>query len=226
VFKIDPNTRAGRQMAAGRVAVTFTSPSGTHITLVAKARTVTDEVWHGCSLDEAKVVFIEVPNAGGGWNDKVGKVTRSKGFVPAPGADPARVWCVSQLLAFVAGEATAPGLEVVSSDHCGKCGRELKQPESIARGIGPECFGQATTGQHQTKSKPATRRAAPAECDGLDKDGVSYAQGDWRSRKKALKAGVADGGGTPRMDTILGDREAGSSQMNYLPGETFEDIFV
>lgn len=35
-------------------------------------------------------------------------------------------------------------VEVVESDNCGMCGRTLTDPESIARGIGPECFGRAT----------------------------------------------------------------------------------
>jgi hypothetical protein len=34
----------------------------------------------------------------------------------------------------------AIGLEVWHEGRCGKCGRRLTVPESIARGIGPECY--------------------------------------------------------------------------------------
>lgn len=33
---------------------------------------------------------------------------------------------------------------LVAADRCGRCSRELTDPESIARGIGPECHGKAT----------------------------------------------------------------------------------
>lgn len=33
---------------------------------------------------------------------------------------------------------------VVEADLCSRCGRELTDPVSIGRGIGPECFGKAT----------------------------------------------------------------------------------
>lgn len=39
---------------------------------------------------------------------------------------------------------TNGGVHVVESDNCGMCGRTLTDPESIARGVGPECHGKAT----------------------------------------------------------------------------------
>lgn len=47
------------------------------------------------------------------------------------------------------GEAGLPtptngSVAVVESDNCGMCGRTLTDPESIARGVGPECHGKAT----------------------------------------------------------------------------------
>jgi hypothetical protein len=42
------------------------------------------------------------------------------------------------------GEAPeAADLEVWHEGRCGRCGRKLTVPESIARGIGPECAGKA-----------------------------------------------------------------------------------
>lgn len=47
------------------------------------------------------------------------------------------------------GEAGLPqpkngSVTVVEADTCACCGRKLTDPESIARGIGPECYGKAT----------------------------------------------------------------------------------
>ena len=40
----------------------------------------------------------------------------------------------------LAGGAVPEALEVRHEGRCGKCGRALTVPESIDRGIGPECF--------------------------------------------------------------------------------------
>jgi len=34
---------------------------------------------------------------------------------------------------------TNPGMDIYHSGSCGRCGRKLTTPESIERGIGPEC---------------------------------------------------------------------------------------
>lgn len=144
-------------LVAGRVTITFTSPSGSHITILAKCR-MPDQggQWIGCSLDRAKVINFEVPSAGGGWNDRVGKYTQSKGFVPAKGADPARVYCAKALLAYVAGEPTNPNLVIQEANNCGRCGRELTDPESIALGIGPTCRGSEETSSHHQEKVTVT----------------------------------------------------------------------
>jgi hypothetical protein len=41
------------------------------------------------------------------------------------------------------GAPEAASLEVWHEGRCGRCGRKLTVPESIARGIGPECAGKA-----------------------------------------------------------------------------------
>lgn len=35
-----------------------------------------------------------------------------------------------------------PHMEIRHEGSCGRCGRKLTVPESIDRGIGPECFGR------------------------------------------------------------------------------------
>ncbi len=150
--------------AAGRITVTFTSEAtGEHITVTAKSRKNVDGKWVGCPLAEAMVVFFSVPQAGGGWDDKIGKATRGKGFVPAPGADPARVFCAKKLIAFIGGADMPAGLTAQESECCGKCGRALTDPVSIDRGIGPECFGQLTGSKHETKKKGAVTHTAPED---------------------------------------------------------------
>ena len=164
MIPLDTTTRAARMLSAGRLTVTFRSPSGTHITLTAKCRAPNDATgkWEGSTLAAAKVIFIEVPNPEG-WNDKVGKVTRSKGFTPDPNTDEARAYCARMLLRYVAGESLPPSLEVHEEERCGKCGRQLTDPVSIERGIGPECYGAATGSRHETKAdKVAATEPVPS----------------------------------------------------------------
>jgi hypothetical protein len=40
----------------------------------------------------------------------------------------------------VLGKATADGVEFWHDGRCGRCGRELTVPESVARGLGPSCY--------------------------------------------------------------------------------------
>ena len=156
MFPVDLSTRAGRMMAAGRVTVTFRSErTGEHITILAKARKKDEnDKWSRGPLDEALVVFFEVPNQEG-WNDKVGKATRRAGFTPDRLADRARVFCAERLLDYVAGRPMPAGLEAFEESRCGCCGRALTDPVSIERGIGPECYGKQTGSTHEKKGQAA-----------------------------------------------------------------------
>jgi hypothetical protein len=151
----DLTTRAGRMLAAGRLTVTFTSAnSGEHITITTKSRKPDENgKWVSCPLAEAKVVFFSVPNADGGWDDKVGKFTYGRGFVAEPGADAARVFCAKQAIVFAEGRELPSGLRAQEESRCGKCGRPLTDPVSIDRGIGPDCYGDDTGSKHQTKAQ-------------------------------------------------------------------------
>lgn len=62
------------------------------------------------------------------------------------------------------GEAGTPtpkngSVAVVEESTCGACGRELTDPVSVARGIGPECFGKATG----TTTIRGRKRAQPSD---------------------------------------------------------------
>jgi hypothetical protein len=60
-----------------------------------------------------------------------------------------------------------PQLEVWHEGRCGKCGRQLTVPESIATGLGPECSAVAGVARVKLErpkkaKKASTRRRAPA----------------------------------------------------------------
>ena len=153
--------RAAKMLAHGRVTITFKSPSGKHITVLAKAKAPVNEKWVQVPLAKAKIIWLEVPNPEHGkgvYNDRIGKFTGSKGFVPSEGADPARIYCAKALIAYVRGHAVDGRLEIKVEDKCCICGRQLTDPESIDRGIGPECYGKATASEHQVKGKQVGKK--------------------------------------------------------------------
>ena len=92
-------------------------------------------------------------------------------------------------------------VECVEASHCGACGLKLTDPVSIERGIGPECFGK-TTG---TKTIRAHRRESKAE----------KALGQQRRAAEQTVAAIEDVAAVTR----------GASQLQELPGKTWEDIF-
>lgn len=70
--------------------------------------------------------------------------------------DEARAWTARMLLEVARGNGVFPdACEVFLATKCAMCGHSLTDPESITRGIGPECYGRATESQplphHQTK---------------------------------------------------------------------------
>lgn len=173
----DLNTRAGRMLAAGRVKVTVTShATGEHITILFKAFCdnrdrqfkSTGKNWEPCTLDEATHVFVEVPNQGD-WNDKVGTFYPRNGrWYSADNADPARVYAAALVARWVNGETFESHCQEAS--ECARCGLELTDPVSIARGIGPVCLGNMTGSQHQVKVKEAVEQRDIADAT-YEKDG-------------------------------------------------------
>jgi len=187
MFALNTSLRAARMMEQGRVTVTFRSPTGSHITITAKAKAPREngQGWTTVPLAEARVVYFEVPNETG-WNDRVAKMTRNGGFVAEANADPARVFCAKQLVRFLGGLETPTSLEIFEEDRCGRCGRQLTDPVSIERGIGPECYGKCTGSQHQVKGEAAAPAAAPV---GLP-------------RKSAREVVIEESGLTPELQTV------------------------
>lgn len=155
--------RAGRMLDAGHlVASVKSAKTGEHITIkmqcCQKNDSGTGKKWPKVELRKASHVFVSVPRAGGGWDDKVGTFyPRSGKFYTANHADPARVWAAAAVATWV-NQGGGPVHEQVSdifeTDQCGRCGKDLTDPVSIQRGIGPECYGKMTGSQHETKYRP------------------------------------------------------------------------
>lgn len=164
----DLNTRAGRMLAAGRVKVTVKKTDGEHITVLFKTfRDNRDRQfkangknWEPCVLEESTHVFVEVPNQGD-WNDKVGTFYPRNGrWYDDRNADAERVNAAAVIAEWLNDPTFLPsGVESIEEQsECARCGLELTDPISIARGIGPVCLGKMTGSQHQVKVKEVVER--------------------------------------------------------------------
>lgn len=161
-----PDTRAGRMLATGQVRITVKShKTGQHITVRFKCTADNrdrafaqddNRNWVPCGLSKASHVFIDVPRPDGDWADKVGTYYPQSGCFFADGnADPARIYAAAMAAQWLCGAEFKS--EISEEERCGACGRQLTDPESIARGIGPECFGKMTSSSHQVKSRKEQR---------------------------------------------------------------------
>lgn len=153
-------TRAQRMIEAGNVVVTVKSKrTGDHITVKLACRLKNDsgrgKKWQPVGPDEATHIFASVRNAdAAGWDDKIGTYYPRNGrFYEDRNADPARVWAAAAVLQWLNGNASEENTEFYESNECGRCGRQLTDPVSIERGIGPECLGKLTGSHHQEKVK-------------------------------------------------------------------------
>lgn len=164
-FTPDMITRAGRMMTAGRCKVTMTYPSGEHITILFQA--VADnrdrsafpkenKNWVDCQLADASHLFAEVPTPSGKWNDKLGTYypkSRDGRWYDADNADPTRVRAAFLCAMWLEGQKVPDDFKFVEAAECGAfgCGLELTDPVSVARGIGPTCYGKLTGSVHAKK---------------------------------------------------------------------------
>jgi len=180
-------------LAAGRVKVTVTSTkTGEHITILFKAFADNRDGqfkqggkrWMPCVYDEATHVFVEVPGASGEWADKVGTFYPNSGrWYSDANADPAREWAAAAAANWLCGAENEKATFQEQSE-CARCGLELTDPVSIARGIGPICLGKMTGSQHQVKVKEATEHfPGPPEEDSPDTD---YSQMSLEDQADAL----------------------------------------
>lgn len=54
----------------------------------------------------------------------------------------APVVAIRWTIALLAQDLAPPGVQIWHTGHCGRCGRTLTVPESVAAGYGPECFAR------------------------------------------------------------------------------------
>lgn len=144
----------------GRAVCTVRSrATGKHVTVRLSAKKRAADGWVSratiagrVGIEDATAVFAEDTDLD--WPEcRIGSFYFASGEWRAEeDADPARVWAAEKLLYWALSgfdlDATA---EIFLAAECVYCGRPLTDPESVERGIGPECFGR------HTKSKMAER---------------------------------------------------------------------
>jgi hypothetical protein len=110
----------------------------------------------GVDLDSASIIVFDCPatrdhtDHSAGRADKVAYFHPGTGLKMNQGADPARFWVARQVFHHVTQGGYASDLmELILEDYCGRCSRPLNDPESVKRGLGPECYGKETKSHHQ-----------------------------------------------------------------------------
>jgi len=137
-------------LTAGNATVTITSvKTGQHFTFKAKKPTRTTERGGKTRDFDATIVFVDgLHGDPSNWEDwhnvgfffvderGVSPLRRSKKATgPKPGSFVALEWTLRQLVAGNLPEQVT----IEHSGSCCRCGRTITHPDSLARGIGPEC---------------------------------------------------------------------------------------
>jgi hypothetical protein len=142
-------TRAGRMLIAGGITATVTAPGGEHVTIRVKTRRrASNGRWARAGLLDSGVrTFVDLGHDGA---IRAGEIIDGFRIRWSRSVSPEARLAVVALFASAGHPDNRPAYENAGwafqvADRCGRCGRELTDPESIQRGIGPECFGQATS---------------------------------------------------------------------------------
>lgn len=103
-------------------------------------------------IKEADAIFVDDPSLMYP-EGKVGVFYLDTGeWRPVRKGDPARIWSAEKVLLWALGSYNLEKYaEVFIELRCSFCGHALRDPVSIERGIGPECYGR------HTRSKSAPR---------------------------------------------------------------------
>jgi hypothetical protein len=147
--------------SGGRARVTVTSKAtGRHLTVRLACKMKGDDGrWVSrarlagrVGIDDADAVFADGgDDAFAGW---VATLYTGSGswFTPKVWDDPRGeqyFWVAQRVVAWaLGGFDLEEQADVALAEECSVCGRGLTDPESIARGIGPECFGRRTESSH------------------------------------------------------------------------------
>lgn len=180
--------RESAMMAAGRLLCTLTGPDGRHVTIMFKAR-VKRSRWERCTFAKASHIFITAGKDG----DKVATYYPQSGkFSVTPerfGGDKLRAQAALAVLKYLAGvRSLRQGSSILAANECGYCGRPLTDPESIERGIGPDCYGQHTGSAHVTKgAKSGAGVSADPQFD-FARDSAQVREGYFKTLRDSLHA--------------------------------------
>ena len=160
---VDTRTRVRAALLdGGRARVTVTSKAtGRHLSvlLACKTKGMDDRFISRARLigrvgyEDAVAVFCDADDtAVEGW---VGTLWRDSDYWSEPkNSDDPRArhysWAARRVIRWAMhGDVEFDEMaEVELASECSHCGRVLRDPESIARGIGPECYGRSTGSEH------------------------------------------------------------------------------
>lgn len=151
---INTETRLGRMLEAGRLTATVTSKvTGQHLTVTIKSLAKPDGARGWQAVPFAEGTLIVVDEGDGGWGaERIGRIRGGDFIVETRSASLAYA-ARAVLRAAHTGDLDQEKCSIVESNRCGHCGRDLTDPVSVERGIGPECNRKAT------KSKSARAKA-------------------------------------------------------------------
>jgi hypothetical protein len=168
----------GLALATGRLVATVVSKkTGKHISVQLQAKRKEGKRFRACEFHAAERIYADVPREGGTTGAEIGAlhlVGKWAGNIMPPWEvefDPARLWAMKRVL------DVAQDLEPIDDEKayvlegktCLMCGRELTDPESITRNIGPECWSNATS-LFASRGEHAAPREADVFVDGSAED--------------------------------------------------------
>lgn len=173
----DLQTRESVMAAAGRVQFAVRDLATDQVRYVKIEAKVKKDGGQGYErgtrpLDEATHVFISekgygTPRIGTYYPPKKGYDAGR--FFPANDADPAFIQAMQVVINHVNGVPTPDGLQVTAESRCGLCGHKLEDPESVTRGIGPEC-AQKPTGMKILHSSKFGQQPLPLDEEQPERD--------------------------------------------------------
>jgi hypothetical protein len=131
-------------LLAGRALFTVSNPKGDHYTFRVKKA---ESEWPVGSGRMSTSYFVSVKAPGGDYpyryigmlllDKKILKTTNKSAFLPGSKEYEVAAWAC---FAVLDQKMIPDGYHIEHAGRCGKCGRTLTDPESIQRGIGPECW--------------------------------------------------------------------------------------
>lgn len=226
----------GMALRAGRLVATVVSrKTGKHITVQvrAKRRELRNRRFRLCEMEEAERLYLDTPRPDGGGTE-VGCLHLSgkwAGSILPPWEkdfDEARLWAARRVLDVAHGRAPLADdqAEILQERECLVCGRELTDPESISRDIGPECWKRvsglsAEQGEHQQPFDAFLDLGEGNAEDGANGIEVS----DGASAEEALEA-FAESGGLAELQQfgaeVREERDV-EEEVAELAGRTFDE---